>query len=286
MLHNRRRRLQELAAAEAQGQSFWTDEFDEQVRTKIAYAFEDATEPAGGLGWQYSILARKLILRDEGIRCLISGDLTPLEDFEMCVRSASDEMMPTVVEAMTAALSNYGLNIQTLNPLGHSMFERTVRAILSEHRVSYELIDGRMVGFSSRELHVEVVEPVLTLLGGQPGWAKVESAYQDALQELARGEPGDSITDAGTALQEALVFLGCDGNALGPLIKSARTKGLLAPHDSPMVDAIDKLLSWVSADRSVKGDAHNAVKPAREDAWLTVHVVGALLLRLSKATGR
>lgn len=53
-----------------------------------------------------------------------------------------------------------------------------------------------------------------------------------ALGEISNGKPGDAITDAGTALQETLTALGCDGNNLGALIKSAKAKGLLAAHDA------------------------------------------------------
>jgi hypothetical protein len=79
-----------------------------------------------------------------------------------------------------------------------------------------------------------------------------------------------------------LTALGCSGNALGPLIKPAREKGLLASHDSPLVNAVDKILNWVSADRSELGDAHEVSSATVEDACFTVHIVGAILLRLSK----
>lgn len=72
-----------------------------------------------------------------------------------------------------------------------------------------------------------------------------------------------------------LTLLGCEGNALGPLIASAQKKGVLTGYDVKLV------AEWVSADRSEKGDAHKAASVSREDAWFTVHVVGALLLRLS-----
>jgi hypothetical protein len=165
--------------------------------------------------------------------------------------------------------------------LDHEHFATTVNKVLREHRISFELIDGEMVPLASQELHAEVVAPTLRLLSGRVGWNKVETAYQDALGELAEGKPADAITDAATALQEALVALGCRGNALGPLAKSARGKGLLGPHDALMTDMVQKLIDWVSADRSAMGDAHRAGQPSVEDGWLAVHVVGALILRLT-----
>ena len=114
----------------------------------------------------------------------------------------------------------------------------------------------------------------------------METAYLDALEEITSGKAADAITDAGTSLQEMLIALGCTGNALGPLINSARAKGILAPYDSPMLNAVEKILHWVSADRSTTGDAHVVTSPNLDDAWFVVHVVGAIVLRLSKASPR
>ena len=153
--------------------------------------------------------------------------------------------------------------------------------------MSFEFIEGEMVPMESRELHAEIVAPTLRLLARSDGrWQSVEKAYRASLDELARGKGADAITDAGTALQEALEVIGARGNSLGPLIKSARQKGLLAAHDQPMLDALVRLVEWVSADRSQMGDSHHADAAHTDDAWLTVHVVGALILRLSKDVSR
>jgi hypothetical protein len=42
VLHNRRRRIRAMQEAEADGQSFWTEDFDSSVRMKVRYAFRDA----------------------------------------------------------------------------------------------------------------------------------------------------------------------------------------------------------------------------------------------------
>jgi hypothetical protein len=185
-------------------------------------------------------------------------------------------MMPTVIEAMCKSLVHDYVGSQA--PYA---FERQIKTILRESRISFDLIDGEIVPFSSMEMHVSVVAPVLQLLSEGKRFSGVESAYRDALGELADGKGADAITDAGTALQELLSLLGCDGNALGPLIKSARSKGVIAAHDVRLMDGIVGIMSWVSADRSESGDAHSASKVDISDAWLTVHVVGALILRLA-----
>lgn len=272
MLFSRRRRQAELAAREAAGESFWTSSFEERARRRIVFA---AIDGAGGLGADmYFKVARDKILRDEGNFFLTRPGISDRTDIIACLVEGPDEMVVTAIEAFSVALTTDMVNNQTGNWHGGATFDSTVNTVLREHRISYELIDHRMVGFESREMHTAVVAPALTLLDGLRGWGAVERTYQDALREIARGSADDAITDAGTALQEALTVLGCKGNQLGDLIKSGKAQGLFAPHD-------DKVLSWVAADRSQRGDAHYASSANVEDAWFTVHVVGAIILRLA-----
>lgn len=276
MLHARRNRLRQLEEREANGESFWTDEFPKPVRVKIQQFIEvfdsDVIENA-----------RTLILFDEGERYLFSPNFNPVPDFVRYLVECPDDMMPTVIEAYAQAAIK---GTRGQYPPPPDRFEAHVNATMREYRIAYELVNGEMVPMASRELHTEVTVPTLRLLAGDPTWERVEAAYQDALAEIASGNAADAVTDAGTALQEALTALGCDGNALGPLIKSAKSKGLLSNHDGPMLDAIYKVADWVSADRSNTGDAHNSAKAHIDDAWLIVHVVGALILRLSRSVPR
>lgn len=64
MLFSGRKRQEELAARESRGESFWTDQFDNQARTRILHVAEDA---AGSSPRRYYVLARALILRNEGL---------------------------------------------------------------------------------------------------------------------------------------------------------------------------------------------------------------------------
>jgi hypothetical protein len=157
-----------------------------------------------------------------------------------------------------------------------------VETVLAEERISYDFVDGEMVPFESKELHNAVIEPALHLLSGKKEFSGAEKAYLDALHELSKGDASDAITDAGTALQETLTALGCEGNALGPLLASARKQRLLGSHDYPLLTLLEKTIDWVSADRSNMGDAHKAGAATRADAWLTVHIVGAIIVRLSE----
>src|SRR5437867_3146024 len=54
------------------------------------------------------------------------------------------------------------------------------------------------------------------------------------------------------------------------------------PWGSTAAAGVERIGEWVSADRSARGDAHAVTDADADDAWLAVHVVGALLLRLEK----
>jgi hypothetical protein len=221
-----------------------------------------------------------LILLDEGLRFLDNPRHTSgAFDFIGYMRACSDEMMPTVIEAINEAFQDPGL-WETYYERNSEGWVDGVNQILREERIAWELIDSEMTPIGSRELHVAVVAPTLRLLT-QPGWERVEAAYRSALSELASDQAPDAITDAGTALQEALVLLGAEGNALGPLITSAKRKGIILGHDRALLETVDRASTWVSADRSQLGDAHSVSSADRDDAWFTVHIVGAILLRLS-----
>lgn len=267
MLHYQRRRQQAMADAEAKGQSFWSDKFDTPGRTRLWAVLNDRLMD----GW--AARAAIAVEMELGIASFESGFGSPGNDFRWGFFNCGDDLVPSLVEASVRTIT-----ARRYEEVG---LEEKVNRVLLEERISFELIEQTMVEKESQELHAELVGPTLRLLSGRTGWDNVESAYQDALGELSHGKPADAITDAGTALQEALLAVGASGNSLGPLMKDAKRQGLLAPHDGPLEDGIAKLIDWVSADRSSKGDAHNSDPALIEDAWLAVHIVGALILRLS-----
>lgn len=281
-LHSRRKRLEEYARREAAGENLWDPDFPAPVRVKIRHGARMAATPLGRDGFDEVMQrARSRILTDEGWDDLMN-DREPSRDFLKLLSDGSNELIPTAVEALWWAL---GLRYTTpygdpVGPPVRPLFDQHVNTAFVEHRVAWELVEGRMVEFESRELHQEVVVPTLQLLAGRNGWNGVEASYQKALKEISE-DPADAITDAASALQETLTLLGCTGNSLGPLAKSAREKGLLAPHDSPLAEALKRIIDWASADRSEKGDAHPGPSPSPADAWFAVHTVGALILRLA-----
>jgi hypothetical protein len=77
-------------------------------------------------------------------------------------------------------------------------------------------------------------------------------------------------------------MVGAEGNALGPLISSAKKKGIFSGHDTALLDSVMRAMDWVSAERSEAGDSHNVTDSGERDAWLMVHVVGALIVWLAE----
>jgi hypothetical protein len=291
VLHFLRQRLQESAEREAAGESLWTPAFSDRVRTRIIHVFRRLVSGAINVGLPVIFAeAQRVILEQEGGFSLIPGETTPTDDFFKYYQRCTDAMFPTAIEALAAALDAGDRAEARANyhswPYGWAeAFTGEVNVIFAQERVGWELIDGRMVEIHSKELHVAAIEPALRLLH-RSEYAKADKQYRDALDELAQGKASDAITDAGATLQEMLEALGCEGNQLGDLARSARKKGLLGAHDSPLVEAIEKTMHWVAADRSEMGDAHHATQATREDAWLIVHVVGALIVRLASGQER
>jgi hypothetical protein len=275
-LFRRRRQLRELAEREAAGESFWTEHFEAAVRTKLGFAAGEAAIDIEAV----FVRARFLILRDEGGNFLIHEKYPPATDMQEYLLGADDEAVPTAIEAIYLAMVHLSGN--TYGPITQRAaydFTERVNEVLAEHRIAFEFRAGEMIPFSSKELQVTILNPALHLLNDRR-FDKAEKAYQDALGEIASGKAGDAITDAATALQELLVALGCKGNSLGPLLRSAKADGLLSSHDDALAKVLEAAIDWVSADRSNTGDSHRADDARKPDAWLTVHIVGAIMVRL------
>lgn len=264
-------------AAEAEGASFWTETLDDSVRYKLLYATKDAVKDAYDTYELYEGI-RSVALKTLG-RLNLAGSEHAIDDVHRAIQQAHEDMVLTLIELADIAA---GLVDQRRIGNRQETFRQEVRTVLREHRVSFDLVDGAIIPLESTEMHVEVVEPVIRLLHSSPDWVPVEMAYRKALSELHTGTADDAITDAATALQEALDLYGCSGNTVSRKLKSAQTKGILAPHDAKLAAAMRSVGEWVEADRSTLGDAHSSGPVDREDGWLIVHIVGALILRLSK----
>ena len=103
MLHSRRKRLGKIAEREAAGESLWAAAFDRPARVKLVHAFQDAAGDNYGVGAFYAA-ARDAVLGDEGLFFLCDKYMNEMEDLLNYVLRADDEIVPTVVEAMSRAL--------------------------------------------------------------------------------------------------------------------------------------------------------------------------------------
>jgi hypothetical protein len=264
VLFSERRRRAAQAEAEASGASFWTEKLGPEVRGKLATAWLVAA--AGYFQNELEMSVQVLVSQS-------TGNLRPAPVVGAIMALDTAEVMD-YLEAINRSLRRLGWQAQVT-------FQDTVNDALNAHRIKFKMIDGEIVPLDSEVLHVEVVEPALRLLHGNAQLAGAHESFMKALKEISNSDAPDAITDAGTALQETLVALGCHGNALGPLINDAVKRHLLSPHDAALEKAISGFLHWASANRSESGEGHHVSTATLSDAWLMVHIVGALIVRLA-----
>ena len=276
MLFSGRKREEENLRREATGESLWSAVFTQPNRVKLIYALYDAVKVE--IYRRFTLEAAHAHLGRQHGLVTFTGSKEMVEDLLAYIRVCPDDKVPDVIEALCLGLMearNFEGGYQLVQP---QQFHDDVNDILRLERISFELVAGLMIDFESREMHESIILPTITLLAGRSGWRNVETAYRSALDELSRN-PGNAITDATTALQQALELRHCDGNSLGDLAKSAVARNVLTRYDI-------KLIDWANADRGPKGDAHMSPDTATSDAWFVVHIVGALILRLASGEPR
>ena len=291
MLFHQRERQRQLETSEAEGQTFWARELSQEARYRLLYALQDLANVIEGLDSRPGFLehVHKLVVGEVGLPSIANRHM-PHDDIRDGMIASTVDIILSILEAAIvvskAAQELCYAHEQQAVAKALASFEAKIARIFREHRISFDLINSRFVAFESLELHSEVVAPTLTLLAGIPSHHEVESAYRDALDEIGNSAPDDAITDAARALEKTLELSGCSGNTLGKKLTAARELGLLGDHDSQLREAILKIGSWIAADRASKGDTHPGGVATIDDAWLIVHVVGALILRLSRTPAR
>lgn len=293
-LYAERLRRQAQAAAVAAGQSQWTDQLNDKVRVKLSLAWDDLTEHRA-FSQDYGQL--EAFIERKTLRSI--GYTVGPRDMRPGSSKATNEQLLSLIEAEHEALTFLAAEApksptlpwapKSPTPWLHVIaaapetFRSEVNRILEAQIVAFSLHqNSRLIEIESHEMHNAVVAPTLYLLHSQPQFAAAENAYQKALGELRNRDPGDAITDAATALQDVLTALGCTGNTIGDLLKSTKNNGLVKGNDTPLTEAIGKTIDWVAAKRN-QGEAHRGDPDIdMSDAWMVVHVVGALIIRLSE----
>ena len=289
----RRKAQEEQLAA---GLLEWSDQLDDNARIKLNKAWQDITSHHAfyNAGDGLAAYIRHLMLTS----CAASVEPRQMEPprGRLPIVDATNDQLLSLIEAEHEALqwlaeNPYfgqppypGMSAEWLAIISDApeQFRRTVNAILESHLVALSLHqNSELVPVQSQEMHDEVVECTTRLLNGQPQFAQAETRYQDALRELRAGYPDDAITDAGAALEDILLALGCTGNGLGELLKSAEKGKLLRAADARFSSALRQTIEWVKDVRNT-GEAHGGdANYAMSDAWMVVHVVGALIIRLA-----
>jgi hypothetical protein len=275
MLPSERRRAEEMAAREAEGESLWTDQFDARALVRLAEVWRIFENRIDSEPWRPQAM-RYVVADLLRLRVGIQTESFPSSAL-LQVTDAS------LVQDLLAIVYEVVAEPQTEDQA--ELFAGAVNRIFNEHRIAHKFVEGELLPLKSDELHTEVVEPAIRLLVGSR-FKGAHGAYMNALKEISKGEPADAITDAGTALQEALTALGCKGGSLGPLVADARKQGLLGAHDQSLISGVIKFHDWAHAERSNTGDAHKHSDAVLADAWLMVHVVGALIVRLADSVPR
>src|SRR2546428_1328130 len=199
MYFSRRKRLEKLAADEAQGKVVWTREFEEPARVRILHGLRDCSQDymTGALQ-----RAHQSVLRDLGKFRLAQGR-TPEDDLVNYMTECPADMFVTCTEALYDALveearpemTSYGYGtIGTRWMAKPTEFEATVNTVLREHRIGYEMMDGRFIEIDSQAMHAEVVKPTLRLLSSRKEYRPIEDAFADALEQIAKGNAANAVT--------------------------------------------------------------------------------------------
>ena len=164
-------------------------------------------------------------------------------------------------------------------------FVDTLNDILLNARVDWHFVDNRFVQRGNSVLHAEVVKPATILLSDLPVFTAASRGFNAAISRLSEGKPDVAITDAASAVQEFFRALGVDGNSLADQINVAERKKLITKFDRHL---LKPFTDWLNSDRSEHGNAHGHREGdvTKADAWLAIHVAGALMIRLSNREPR
>ena len=291
-LREHRRRLSDR---EAQGEIYWTKSLTQEVRNKFAHVIldfgqdhhsaHDHTQRLNSSDDVFNQVA-KAVCRHLGI-----VSLPQWQNW----RSTEQNILDTIISIRTDNAIVFSLTEaiwQITEPFVYrprdprqpadprQQFAHSIRAILSDHRVAYDFIEGQFIARGNQIMHSNIVVPTLSLLSGRKRFAEAERKFFDALKSLQERRFDDAVTDTCSALEETLDAFGCEGNTLNQKFKRATTLGIATQYDK-------RILDWLSADRVSKGDTHSGgSKATQADAWLAVHVTGALILCLAEAEGR
>lgn len=287
-LPSRARFLRERAEKERESGVVWNERFNPLINQKLFDAIEQSTD-------QFELLERQVegYLREhshdtrdvQGISAVLLNDFRhpfaePILDVLDATSIVLDKMQDNIIAAARHPKS-FELAYPEIPHYDPAGFRSRANAIFVTFRINWVFVNGRLAERSDQMMHVEVVAPLEAVLTGKPEFAAAEAAYRESLAHLANGQPGAAITSASSTLQEVLRVLGAKGGDLNSLLADATRRGFLAKHDAKLNLAFRNIADWAVADRGNKGNAHWASTGGQDDAWLAVHIIGALIVRLA-----
>lgn len=278
------RRRREQAAAEAQAGIEWIDGCPVTVGTEVLVALEELT----------NISHRVLQRADNRL-----GGTRPNSYLvaDLLAGEGTDEDRLDALAAVVGAFVWLGHNDNELidsysnrpdyaPEYSLDTFIEVVNDRLLHARVNWLFEDGRFQERGNSVMHSEVLRPATLLLGDDPAFSTASDAFQSALTRLSKGETDVALTQAATALQEFFRALGVNGgNSVSDQLDHAQRQNIISPVDRALMKP---LIDWVNGDRSERGNAHRHREGdvSKADAWLMMHVVGAVMVRLSNREPR
>ena len=267
-----------------------TGEASSEFRQQLVYAINRAATWPIGEDWRVHSLHEGLIqeirqyLREEyGAPVLAAATKDPREDLAVFIlNTATTPQVMDVVDAVIQVFADQattpGLRDCAVNAI--SSFADTVSKRMKQHKLSYDLVEFKVVEKRSEELHTEVVAPAFTLLHGRSRFAGAERQYRDALDELADGNWADAVTDASSAVENVLrVILGFSQGSLADLLGQARKRGLFGDPQAARIKKVVDGFTALADIRNQESDAHGNTSD-EATAWLAVHWAGALIVYL------
>lgn len=274
VLFSERKRLRRIEEREAAGDDVWIDTFPIEALVKISSLWRRASERMRP-GLRMGPILRQIF------QSCVGKEPIAQEPSQLPVagQTAELEQILDLLEVLYMLAKNF-----SITPGGDDISEH-LNGILHSHRVAYKMIDGQMFPYRDDPVFASTIEPTIRLLVDKR-FEAAQKSYRSALQEIRAGEAADAVTDAGRALQDTLSALGYGGSTIGRQLSNAKKNGLLSGHDIPLGNALEAVINWGSAERSEIGDAHKDSDATLDDAWLTVQVIGALILRLASDSPR
>ena len=275
-LFRTRKNLENLAKLESEGQSFWTSAFSQEAKNKIIIAFMETTRQ----NIVFQEKAREFLLKDLGKFSLVDSTIPKYADFQEYFIKSSGVEFVSVIEACQLAIEDPTLHEYRMYIKSYDYFSNEVNRILIENRISYKLHGAEMIEHKSQLMFTNILEPILIHTSKDESLLSINKAFLEAIEELSIGKHANAITDASRALEESLRYIGAKGNGPGELFNDARSKGFLKPHDQPLFEVLNRAVGWVSAQRANEGDAHRQTEPVNSEAWATIYICGALILKI------